>query len=309
MCSLKLIFRGHFDTYREAGTYTTLVGMASSHPSTAPLVLPQDWQWICCDQDHGSPSRLPYQPLSPSRPAAVSSSYPTQRPNPLQSVDIPSSVALSIASMGDAQFSQWMSYCCDKDDCVDPFVGIAQEDNKPTTVVQSSQINTDGSGGAPSTQSLVQMYCCAEGPDCHEPLADSIGCQGHPKTCNAAGCCTNVNTSQDTLTADTNGMRGHGMNHDRCTDAGCMMSGMDWRCTAETCMSKQHRVSHSSAHEFAQPGPYTQRCSSLLVSYSFVQLLAELPLPLPYPAPTSPRTLNPSNISINIDVKSHEHLN
>lgn len=124
------------------------------------------------------------------------------------------------APFSEAQLAQFMTYCCDKDDCVDPFPppsttvpalgeseqGVNNKHDEPYMdhVMFQAMFPHSGPGGLTPNSTPVPCnldpgecdalgmdpaYCCGGGPDCHEPVVDSIGCEGHPRQCGLPECC------------------------------------------------------------------------------------------------------------------------
>jgi len=154
----------------------------------------------------------------------------------------------------EAQLAQWMTYCCDKDDCQDPFppgsatpangvsafngsLGDAQQSGTGMfnqflsgTTPMMMDVSSNGQG-----QSTLEPYCCGGGPDCHEPIIDSIGCEGHPQSCGMPSCCPPQ--------AMTMGTRANDMDKEPLE---LFMKGVDWECLDADCMALHSFVSRTS---------------------------------------------------------------
>jgi hypothetical protein len=159
----------------------------------------------------------------------------------------------------EAQLAQWMTYCCDKDDCQDPFpppastglatpangvldlngnLGDAQQSAAgmfnqflPGANPMMIDVSSNGQG-----QSMLEPYCCGGGPDCHEPIIDSIGCEGHPQSCGLPACCPPQAMSMATRANDI---------HKEPLEL--FMKGVDWECLDADCMALHSFVSGVSS--------------------------------------------------------------
>lgn len=178
-----------------------------------------DFQWVCCEQDHGSSSSRPYCPplqsagsQLASQSAATTSTSRNKTYHHNESLPISgmrSGVGVgsgggfhrdpSVGSKYDqtcpivnptaAQLDQWRTYCCDKEDCTDGFsqsdlhqlAGIATSQNLGDDVrVLNHLVPPD----------LLASYCCPNGSNCHEPMTDDLQCGGQPGVCFGDECCT-----------------------------------------------------------------------------------------------------------------------
>jgi len=203
-------------------------------------------------QLHGSQGLQSLNSDHPYMPTRASGQYSSPS-NPII-VGIPG-VATTNSAPTEAQLAQWMTYCCDKDDCQDPFpppasmgsatpangfsalngsLGDAQQSavgmfNQlfPGTNPMMIDVSNNGQG-----QSNLEPYCCGGGPDCHEPIIDSIGCEGHPQACGLPACCPPQAMS---ATMQNNDIHKEPLEN--------YMKDVDWECLDADCMALHSFVS------------------------------------------------------------------